>query len=249
MTPVRRILSGKSYLITRRCSERRFFLKPSKRTDAIFPYALAVCASRYRVRVHGYCVLSNHYHLVITDTLGRLPDFQRDLDSMLARATNCALGRWDALWERDSYSAVELVTRSALYEKLVYLLANPVAAGLVRRAGDWPGHWSDPRRIGAPPVTVTRPKGFFDEKGRMPASAELELTPPPAFEDDPTLVASLLESLRDAEEAAAAAMASLGRSCPCSTPGDHRSRRRLSLAAGLPSGGALGPWGGLGAGP
>jgi hypothetical protein len=211
MTPVRRILGGKSYLITRRCSERRFLLKPSRRTEAIFPYALAVYARRYGVQVHGYCVLSNHYHLVLTDALGRLPDFQRDLDSLLARATNCALGRWDGFWERESYSAVELVTPAAVHEKLVYLLANPVAAGLVRHAREWPGHWSDPRRIGAPPVTIRRPKDFFDEKGQMPASVELGLTPPPSFENDPSFVDTLLESLRDAEEAAATTMASQGR--------------------------------------
>ena len=212
MTPARQILRGACYLITRRCSERRFFLKPSRRTEAIFPYALAVCAKRYRIELHAFCVLSNHYHLVLTDTCGRLPDFQRDLDSLVARATNSALGRWDAFWESDSYSAVELVTPAAVHEKLVYLLANPVAAGLVRHARQWPGHWSDPRRIGAPPVTIERPKGFFDEKGQMPASVELQLTSPPGFESDPTFVERLLESLREAEEAAAAQLANQGRS-------------------------------------
>jgi hypothetical protein len=212
MTPARRILSGTTYLITRRCSERRFFLKPSKRTAAIFPYALAVYAKRYRIKIHGYCVLSNHYHLVLTDGCGRLPDFQRDLDSLIARATNFALGREDAFWESDSYSAVELVSAAAVHEKLVYLLANPVAAGLVRHASKWPGHWSDPRRIGAAPVTIARPKEFFDEKGPMPASVEFQLTPPPGFESDPTFVERLLDSLREAEESEAVKLANEGRS-------------------------------------
>jgi hypothetical protein len=212
MTPARRIFKGTTYLVTRRCSERRFFLKPSKRTEAIFPYALAVYAKRYRVQVHGFCVLSNHYHLVLTDTCGRLPDFQRDLDALIARATNFALDRSDAFWESDSYSAVELVSAAAVHEKLVYLLANPVAAGLVRYASKWPGHWSDPRRIDAPPVTIERPKEFFDEKGQMPASVEFQLTPPAEFANDPTFVERLLESLREAEESAAVNLANQGRS-------------------------------------
>jgi len=212
MTPARRIFKGTTYLITRRCSERRFFLKPSKRTAAIFLYALAVYAKRYRVQVHGFCVLSNHYHLVLTDTCGRLPDFQRDLDSLIARATNSALDRSDGFWERSGYSAVELVTADAVHEKLVYLLANPVAAGLVRHANKWPGHWSDPRRIGAPPVAITRPTQFFDEKGLMPASVEFQLTHPPGFENDPTFIERLLASLREAEESEAVKLANQGQS-------------------------------------
>jgi putative transposase len=212
MTPARRIRKGTTYLITRRCSERRFFLKPSRRTEAIFPYALALYARRYGVQIHAFCVLSNHYHLVLTDTFGRLPDFQRDFDSLMARATNSALGRWDGFWERDTYSAVELVTASAVQEKLVYLLANPVAAGLVRKASEWPGHWSDPRRIGAPPVTIARPKAFFDEKGHMPRSVEFQLTPPPGFENDAAFVERLVESLSETEESEAVNLANMGRS-------------------------------------
>ena len=207
MTPVRRILKRKTYLATRRCSERRFFLKPSKRTAGIFPYALALYAKRYAVQIHAYCVLSNHYHLVLTDTLGRLPDFERDVNALIAKVTNCALGRWDAFWERVSYSAVELVTPDSVLEKLVYTLANPVAAGLVPLASKWPGVWSDPRRIGAPPIRIERPKVFFDEDGQMPAFVELQLTPPPAFADDPTFVEQVLGALREAEASEAARLA------------------------------------------
>lgn len=212
MTPVRQVIRGTTQLVTRCCSERRFFLKPSARTEAIFLYALALAATRYGILVHAYCVLSNHYHLLLTDRLGRLPDFQRDLNSLIAKATNAALRRWDGFWERKSYSAVALVGSADVFDKLVYVLANPVAAGLVRRAAEWPGHWSDPRRIGAGPVAIQRPKGYFDEEGDMPASVEFELTPPPGFENDPGFVDRLLASLRDAEDAAAAKLVEEGRS-------------------------------------
>jgi REP element-mobilizing transposase RayT len=60
MTAPRRILAGISYLISRRCSERRFFLRPAALTNEIFQYVLAVAAKRYGVLVHAFCVLSNH---------------------------------------------------------------------------------------------------------------------------------------------------------------------------------------------
>ncbi len=79
MTAPRQILPGTSYLVTRRCSERRFFLRPSKATSDIFRFVLAVAASRYDIRIHAFCVLSNHFHLV-TDPHARLPEFHRLLD-------------------------------------------------------------------------------------------------------------------------------------------------------------------------
>jgi REP element-mobilizing transposase RayT len=237
MTAPRRVLQGTTYLVTRRCSERRFFLRPSERTTAIFSYLLAVAASRYGILVHAFCVMSNHFHLVVTDPHARLPDFHRYLDALVARALNCSLGRWQAFWDRDSYSAVALDTPAAILEKIVYVLANPVAAGLVRRGRDWPGLWSDPALIGAEPVTFERPKAFFRERGPMPASAQLRLDAPPGFEDRDALVEALCDALREAEEGAAAEVQRRGGAVlgakrviaqrPDESPGSRESRRGL----------------------
>jgi len=93
VTAPRQILPGTVYLITRRCSERRLFLRPSALTDAIFLYVLAVAARLHRVEVHALCVLSNHYHVLVTDREARLPAFMQYLDSLVARAINASLGR------------------------------------------------------------------------------------------------------------------------------------------------------------
>ena len=238
MTAPRQILAGKTYLVTRRCSERRFFLRPCEQTNAIFRYTLAVVAQRYNVRVHAFCVLSNHYHLVLTDSHAKLPDFHRDLDGLVARATNCSLGRWESFWDPDSYSAVRLESREAVLEKMVYVLANPVAAGLVRRGHEWPGLWSAPSQIGGGFITSERPKGFFREAGPMPASAGLQLERPPGFESDESFVVALSRGLREAEDRAAAVVGREGRSFvgparvlaqkPTARPAPGEPRRTLS---------------------
>jgi REP element-mobilizing transposase RayT len=84
----RRIVPGASYLVTRRCSERRFFLRPSRLTNEVVLYVLAVAARRFGVLVHAFCVLSNHLHLLVTDPDARLPAFMQYLDSLVARAVN-----------------------------------------------------------------------------------------------------------------------------------------------------------------
>lgn len=212
VTAPRQVLQGTTYLVTRRASERRFFLRPSKETTALLSYVLGVVAERYGIILHAVCALSNHLHIVLTDPHARLPEFQRDLDSVVARALNRALGRWESFFERDSYSAVRLETRDDVLDKLVYVLANPVAAGLVRRGKEWPGLWSDPRLLGGEPLLCERPKGFFREAGPMPASARLKLHPPPGFENDPDLVSELLRQLEKAEDRLAAEIAKQGRS-------------------------------------
>lgn len=237
MTAPRQVLRGTTYLVTRRCSERRLFLRPSGRVNEVFLYALALYAQRYRILVHAFCVLSNHYHLVLTDPWGTLPDFMRDLHALVARATNCSLGRWERFWDPASYSAVRLENDAAVTEKMLYVLANPVAAGLVRHGREWPGLWSDPRRIGRRPIRARRPKGFFNEKGDMPAVVELQLTPPPGFEADP-LIEQLMASLHDAENATADRLAAEGRSflglagilsqSPHGRPATGEPRRQLS---------------------
>jgi REP element-mobilizing transposase RayT len=212
VTVPRQVLPGKTYLVTRRCSERRFFLRPSKKTNEIFGYLLAVIAGRYGILIHAYCVLSNHVHLVLTDPDARLPDFHRDLDALIARAVNCSLGRWEGFWDRDSYSAVLLEGTQSILEKVVYVLANPVAAGLVRRGSEWPGLWSGPRLLRGAPQTYERPTGFFRADGPMPPVAGLQLHPPPGFEDVGAFVELVLEQLRIAEDGSATKLEAEGRS-------------------------------------
>jgi REP-associated tyrosine transposase len=238
MTAPRQVLRGTTYLVTRRCSERRFFLRPSQRVNDIFRYVLAVAAERYGILLHAFCVLSNHYHLIVTDPHARLPEFHRYLDGLVARATNCCLGRWESFWDPDSYSAVRLQTAADVLEKMVYVLANPVAAGLVRHGDEWPGLWSDPGLIGGPSIAIDRPREFFRETGPMPPSAELQLCRPPGFESDESLAGALRQALGEAEDRAAAELAGEGRSVlgaarvlaqkPNSRPAPGEPRRALS---------------------
>jgi REP element-mobilizing transposase RayT len=176
MTAPTQILPGASYLVTRRCTQRQYLLKPSKHTNDTFTFVLAVAARRYGMRVHAFGVMSNHYHLVVTDPHARLPKFLQMINALVARAMNSWLGRWESFWSPpSSSSAVRLMSPQDVVDKVAYVLANPVAAGLVRTGKIWPGAWSDPDRIGGPPMEIQRPTGFFAENGALPRKAELEL--------------------------------------------------------------------------
>ena len=152
----REILPGTPYLVTRRCTQRQFLLRPSRATNQVFTYCLVVASARFGILMHGYAVLSNHYHLVLTDVHGNLPLFMGWLNKHVAKAINARLGRWENLFDSGKYSAVALEDQGAVRDKLAYTLANPVDAGLVEKARQWPGCWSHPNRVDGAPITVER---------------------------------------------------------------------------------------------
>lgn len=202
MSAPRQVVPGATYLVTRRCAERRFFLRPSKTTNDIVLYLLAVARHRYSVQVHAFCVLSNHLHLVLTDPQARLPSFLQFLDALLARAVNASLGRWEAFWAPDSYSAVRLLSPIDVVDKAAYVLANPVDAGLVGAGNVWPGLWSSPDLVGGAALTIRRPRHFFDAKGGMPEEATVRLTAPPGFASAGAFREDLARALAAREEEA-----------------------------------------------
>ena len=202
MTAPRQVLPGVTYLVTRRCLERQFHLRPGRITNETFLYILAVATRRYHIRLHAFCVLSNHYHLVFTDPKASMPAFQQYLDGLVGRALNAAIGREDHFWSADGYNAVTLCTPNDISDKTAYVLANPVAAGLVERARMWPGLWSGPELLAVGRLVAERPRHFFDPDGAMPERATLELTLPPGTESVVAFHEAVEAGLAERESAA-----------------------------------------------
>ena len=179
----RQILPDSTYLLTRRCFQRQFLLRPDRRVNQIFRFCLAYAVRRFEIQLHAFCMLSNHYHLVVTDTRGNLPEFMHWLNEYVAKCVNAKLGRWESFWSPGSYSAVRLGDANDILAKMLYVHLNPVEAGLVSKAKDWPGERSLPSDMGAPPVSVVRPAGFFREMGPVPRRVELEIVLPDSLSE------------------------------------------------------------------
>jgi putative transposase len=175
MTWPRRVIPGASYLITRRVNQRTFRMRPHVVTNQISQYCAAVAAQKTNVIIHAFVVMSNHHHLVVTDPLGVLPEFLRELHRLTAKALNASQGLWDNLWSAEKASAVRLPTLRDVLDKIAYCAANPVTAALVDAPDKWPGVnlWlpGSIRRI-------TRPTAYFAPRGNMPDAVELRCEPP-----------------------------------------------------------------------
>jgi REP element-mobilizing transposase RayT len=213
MTAPRRLLAGTTYLVTRRCLDRQFLLRPSKAVNQVFGFLLAVAAQRFDIDLHACCVMSNHFHLVLTDRKAQLPAFHRFLDSLVARSVNALLARRDYFWASASYSAVALKDPNDIVDKAAYVLANPVTSGLVRRGRQWPGLWLEPQRYARSELAFERPSHFFRPRGAtaLPDRAGLCLVAPPGFDSVEEFARAVAIALESRETSAEVELRAAGR--------------------------------------
>jgi REP element-mobilizing transposase RayT len=183
MSKPRPVIPGTSYFITRTCSQRQFLLRPSIEVQHAVEYCLGYAASRNGVLIHAICVLSNHIHMVVTDVRGELPAFMEWFHGYVARSLNAHYGRSENFFSPGSYGRVEPISREDVLDKMVYTLANPVAAGLVSRGEHWPGVRSKTLTEGAYSKKCPRPRFFFRPNSKLPESVTLTIERPPGFED------------------------------------------------------------------
>jgi len=183
MSPPRRVVAGTTYLLTRRCAQRCYFLRPSPLVTDLFGYLLAWAAKESGILVHAALVHVNHVHLVVTDPDARLPVFMHALNSLLARALNHEYGRSENFWAPGSYSAVELPSEDEVLDKILYVHTNVTKDGMVSDPSHWPGFLTQPRSPGRT-RTYRRPRiSFFSERTALPNACKLTITRPPAFAD------------------------------------------------------------------
>jgi len=114
---------------------------------------------RYDWRVLAYCLMGNHYHVVLqVDEEGRLSDGMEELNGRFARMTNRVLKRKNHLFG-DRFKSWLIEDDEYLYEVTRYVLLNPVRARLIREPYRW--KWSSMRAtIGRPVRRDERP--FLD---------------------------------------------------------------------------------------
>jgi REP element-mobilizing transposase RayT len=182
MTLPRQILPNSTYLVTRRCTQRQFLLRPSKKTNQIFLYCLALAAQKTGVLIHAFCVMSNHHHLVVTDPDGRLPEFTAHLHKLVAKCINATLGKFENLWSSEQPSQVTLLEDEEVFKKMIYVVCNSVISFLVDSCYQWPGLCSTPKVMRKGKIVAKRPDVFFSEKGSMPENITLEITRPAIYE-------------------------------------------------------------------
>jgi putative transposase len=100
---------------------------------------LARAVDRYQWLCHTYCLLDNHYHLLIEVPLGNLPNGMRHLNGLYAQRFNNRHDRCGHLFQA-RYRSILVEKNAYLLSVARYIVLNPVRAGIVRRPEDY--RWS-----------------------------------------------------------------------------------------------------------
>jgi putative transposase len=77
--PLRITYPGAFYHVTSRGNERKVVIK-SKRDREKFLEYLESATERYDARIHAYCMMDTHYHLLLETPSGNLPQITRHIN-------------------------------------------------------------------------------------------------------------------------------------------------------------------------
>jgi len=141
--PLRIEFEGALYHVTSR-GDRREPIYEDDEDRNTFLHTLSGVVERFHWICHAYCLMGNHYHLVVETPEGKLSKGMRQLNGVFTQASNRRHKRSGHLFQ-GRFKAI-LVDRDAhLLELTRYVVLNPVRAGMVKTPGDWA--WSSYRAM------------------------------------------------------------------------------------------------------
>ncbi len=136
--PLRIEFADGFYHVTSRGNDRaHIYLDAQDRRDWLDMVGLV--ADRFKWRIHAYCQMGNHFHILVQTPSPNLCRCMRQLNGLYSQRFNRRHGRVGHLLQ-GRYHAVIIDRDSHLLEVIRYTLLNPVRAGMVSHPSLWP--WS-----------------------------------------------------------------------------------------------------------
>jgi REP element-mobilizing transposase RayT len=134
-----------------------------------------------KIHLHAAVVMPDHVHLVFTPLINAfasqvysIAEIMDAIKGALAHKINQALGRRGKVWQTESFDRV-LRSPENLDAKIIYILENPVRAGLDAEWERYPWLWYRGSRIHMLPSTGTKtlPPVRRDSRPRLSSRAQL----------------------------------------------------------------------------
>ncbi len=97
---------------------------------------LGEAMERWRWLCHAYCLMENHYHLVVETPEGNLSKGMRQLNGVYTQTYNRRHRQVGHLFQ-GRYKAILVDAEAYLLELARYVVLNPVRAGVVSEPGEW----------------------------------------------------------------------------------------------------------------
>ena len=139
--PLRIEFPGAVYHVTSRGNARQdIFIDDEDRGS--FLDLLSIVVERFNWLCHAYCLMGNHYHLLIETLDGNLSKGMRELNGVCTQGFNQRYRRVGHLFQ-GRYKAILVEKDNHLLSLCRYVVLNPVRVGLIERPEQW--KWSSYR--------------------------------------------------------------------------------------------------------
>ena len=136
--PLRITYPGAFYHVTSRGNEQNDVFKSQRDREKFLEY-LASATERYGAVIHTYCLLSNHYHLLLETPEGNLSQIMRHVNGAYTTYFNVKRKRAGHLFQ-GRFKAILVEADEYALELSRYIHLNPVRAVMVSRPEEY--RWS-----------------------------------------------------------------------------------------------------------
>jgi REP element-mobilizing transposase RayT/predicted XRE-type DNA-binding protein len=129
---------GAFYHVTSRGNERKAVFKNKRDREKFLEY-LESASQRYEALIHAYCLMDNHYHLLLETPSGNLPQIMRHINGAYTTYFNVKRDRSGHLFQ-GRYKAILVDIDEYAKELSRYIHLNPVRAKIVETPEEY--EWS-----------------------------------------------------------------------------------------------------------
>ncbi|MEJ5167241.1 MAG: transposase, partial [Thermoanaerobaculia bacterium] len=136
--PLRIEYPGALYHITSRGNAKEKIFLDDK-DYYLFLKCLDLTSKRYNFLIYSFCLMPNHYHLLLETPEGNLSKIMRQLNGVYTQKFNKKYGRVGHIFQ-GRYKAILVEKERYLLELIRYINLNPVRAGLAEDPLEW--KWS-----------------------------------------------------------------------------------------------------------
>ena len=128
-------IAGYYHIINRGVEQRVVFKEPAD--YEYFEELMCFYMKSYAVTLHNYCLMSNHYHLLIETSTDNLSKFMRQLNMNYAIYFNKKYKRVGHLWQ-GRFKSWFVTDEAYLYTLMLYIEQNPLKAKMVKILEEYP---------------------------------------------------------------------------------------------------------------